>query len=536
MTINEYLAAHSINEDFVKKIFRWSWDATTITIPIFDPNAKHLTNRYRHLDGSPKFSADKGSHPTLYASHLIKTKNTIVLCEGEPDCVRLWQEGIPAVTGTSGVKTFNPSLAEPLKGKKVLITLDTDKEGQSSIEKYYTTLLSTKATPLIKNLPPQYKDICDYFTAGYTKSDFDKLPELTLDDYLTQNEPEEYAFEEGSSLLKRDIPPEEWLVDRILPAEGFAFIIGPEATGKSFYTLTLAHSITTLTPWLNKFSANKTEKVLIIDKENTKRRTQSRMRGLSMNGKNIFWLKYPHYFQLSDDSSQDGFSEIAKAASRKVKKEGIKVIMIDSFTDVMVGNENAAGDVQKFFDACRQLFPGTSILVLHHASKPTPGLTRTSAQRARGSTNIMAQIYSGFFVEALPNSKKEFTIEQTKAGDAEKLNKFLVELEVKPVPGSGGEKTYVTNILYKGEIETEEMKLAEAISVIEEAFKATSSISRQKIIDICQGTGISQRTAIRALKQMTDDEIIESAIDQNNKSRRLYVYRGQQAEIYREND
>ena len=534
-TPTEYLNNHSLNEEFVTKVFRWTIAEDVITIPIYDANGEPLYNRYRHMDGPNKFSTDKGAHPALYGAHLIKEKDVVVLCEGEPDCVRLWQEKIPAVTGTSGVKTFSPKLAEPLSGKKVLITLDTDEEGLTSVEKYYHALEEAGADPYIKELPSAYKDISEFFTAGFTKVHFDKLPEWTLDEWLTAHEPAEYAFEEGTEIMAQQLPPEEWLVDRVLPSEGFCFIIGPEATGKSFYTLTLANAITTGNPWLDKFKVLNKEKVLIIDKENTKRRTQSRMRGLGMSGKNIFWLKFPHYFELIDTESEDGYSDIARAASRKVKKEGIKFIVVDSFADVMVGNENAAGDVQKFFDAMRQLFPGTSILVLHHASKPAPGVTRTSSQRARGSTNIMAQVYSAFFVEALPKSKTEFTLEQTKAGDAEKLNKFLVELEVVPIPQTDG-KTRVKSILYKGEVVDQEMKNAEAIKVFEDSFMTTPSISRQDLLDIAQGEGISQRTAERAIKEMTENGSIVAGTDPNNKAKRIFTWQGETREIYTEDD
>lgn len=534
-TPTEYLNNHSLKEEYVTKVFRWTITDEMITIPIYDAEGEFLYNRYRHMDGPNKFSTDKGAHPVLYSAHLVKEKDVVVLCEGEPDCVRLWQEGIPAVTGTSGVKTFSPKIAELLAGKKVLITLDTDDEGLTSVEKYYHVLEEAGAEPYIKELPAAYKDVSEFFTAGFTRTHFEKLPEWTLDDWHTAHEPPEYSFEEGTELMARQLPPEEWLIDRILPSEGFCFIVGPEATGKSFYTLTMADSITTGKPWLDKFAVLNKEKVLIIDKENTKRRTQSRMRGLGMTGKNIFWLKFPHYFEIADESSEDGFSAIAKAAARKVKKEGIKFIIVDSFADVMVGNENAANDVQKFFDAMRQLFPGTSILVLHHASKPAPGVTRSSSQRARGSTNIMAQVYSAFFVEGVPKSKTEFTLEQTKAGDAEKLDKFMVELDVVPIPQTDG-KTRVKGILYKGVVIDQEMKNAEAITVFEEAFRTTPTISRQDLIDIATGENISQRTAERAIKEMVNNNSIKSEVDPHNKARRVFTWLGETKEIYGEDD
>ena len=196
----------------------------------------------------------------------------------------------------------------------------------------------------------------------------------------------------------------------------------------------------------------------------------------------------------------------------------------DAFTDVMIGNENAAGDVQKFFDAFRQLFPDCLILVLHHANKPVAGVTRSSAQRARGSTNIMAQVYSAFFVEALPKSKREFTIEQTKAGDADKLNKFSVELDVQPIEGTN--KTKVVGILHKGEIYDQEVKTQKAVELIEESFKSTTKIPRQDLIDIALGNFVSQITMERAIKDLKKAGVLKAIPDENNKSKRVYIYMG----------
>lgn len=509
MTIEEYLTNHSLNEEFAKKIFLWEWDAEKITIPIFDADKKFLYNRYRHLTGPNKFSTDKGSHPVLYAVHLIKEKESVVLCEGEPDCVRLWQEKIPAITGTSGVKTFNPKMAEPLKGKKVLIVLDTDEEGQTSLEKYYRVLAEAGAKPFIKELPAQYKDVSEFFTAGFTKADFDKLPEMTLEDWQDAHEPETFGWESAAELLARDIPQNKWLVDRILPKQGFCFIVGPEASGKSFDALTLAQSVASGKPWLDKFEVTQKCPVLILDKENTKKRTQDRLKGLGVTDEPVYFLKAPHYLEMADEERDSGFTAFMDSVARRVKKLGIGLIILDSFTDFLIGNENDRADVQKFFDAMRQLFPDIAILVLHHAAKPAPGVVRTMSQRARGSTNIMAQTYSAFHTEPLPKSKTEFTIEQTKAGDAEKLPKFLIELKVVPNPDQEGD-TLVSGIEYKGEVQDKEEKAAEAAALIEEAFLETNSIPRNDLKDAIMAEGVSGPTFDRAIKQLKEAGKIDS--------------------------
>lgn len=535
--INNYLESHSLKDKFVRSL-GWTWeeDGNTITIPVYDQKGKLSYCRYRHLEGRNKFSTDTGAHPSIYCIHKIKDVKDIILCEGEPDCARLWQEGIPAVTGTSGVKTFSIKLAEQLIDKNITLCLDTDEAGQSSIENYYNVLSEVGISVKIKELPKEYKDISEYFTAGFSKEDFEALPTFSFEEWLDKNEPEQYKFETVTDILSQKIPPDEWLVNRMIPAEGFTFLVGAEATGKSFYALSLAQAVATATPWTDAkkkdsdeylFNVSKPKKVLVIDKENTKRRVQSRLKWMGIDSPNIYYLKFPHYFELSDPTEEDGFSKIAKAASRKVKAEGIKFIVVDSFTDVMIGNENAAGDVQKFFDAFRQLFEGCSILVLHHASKPSQGVVRTSAQRTRGSTNINAQVYSMFYVEALQKSKTEFVIEQTKAGDAEKLNRFIVQLKVEQIGNT--DKTKVTGIEYKGEVPDEEMKLQEAIKQIEEAFIATSQMSLSDLVDVLQSNGISNATCRRAIKEMIDDGTIQKIQDPDNKAKKLVVWGNEQS-------
>lgn len=514
MNPDQYFTAHSLDAPFCKERLGWSWDDKKITIPIYDIEGKLLFCRYRHFTGEAKFTSDEGSHPTLYCSHLIKENPTIILCEGEPDCARLLQEEVPAVSSTSGVKTVTDKMLKPLEGKNVYILLDNDEAGKSSIDKYHSLLPTAK----IILIPNPYKDVSEYLTDGHNKEDILKMIEtaITYEDWQELSEPNEFALEEATTLLKENLPEEEWIIDRVLPSEGFTFIVGGEATGKSFYTLTIAKSVTTGEDWLKHFQIKKKVKVLFLDKENTRRRTQSRMEGLHMTGEDIYRVRFPHYFNLTDPDEEDGYSAFAKSLSRKVKKLGIGLLVIDSFTDIMVGNENASADTQSFFDGMRQLFPNISILVLHHASKPSAGTPRSSAQRARGSTNIMAQVYSAFHVEGVPRSKNEFTIEQTKAGDSEKLNKFKVRLVSIP-SWKDVNKTVVDKIEYMGEVYDQEMKLDTAKEIIEESFKNSEVLTRKELIDICEGESVSEATVRRAIKEMLEENILECIVDEKDK-------------------
>jgi len=523
MNSTEYLKEHGLDPVFLKKKLGWDWNDSMITIPIYDENAKLLFCRYRHMSNEPKFSSDKGSHAALYGAHRIKDKHLVIFCEGEPDAAKLLQEGFSAVTA-GGVKTFTAKIAKPLSDKEVVIILDNDTAGQESIQNYCEILQSIGATPIIAKLPDGVKDVCEYFN-NFSKIEFEQNVINTAkyyEDWVEQNEPEEFRIDSGEDILTRELPEQAWLIERILPVDGITFIVGSEGTGKSFYTLTMADAVANGKKWLGKFDVTRNTKVLFIDKENVVRRIQGRMKGLQISGKNMYWLAYPEYFIMIDEKSDDGLSAFSQKIKRFVEKNDIGLIVIDSFTDVMIGNENAASDTQVFFDGLRQMFKDRGVLVIHHANKPSAGVVRTAAQKTRGSTNIMAQVYSAFYVEQLPQKDHEFAIEHIKAGDTEKIKKFKVEMEVHQDIYDKA-KTSVIALQYRGEIIDEEMKKSQAEAIIMEALGNTPEIARTSLEALCTAQGVSTRTFQDTIKKMKEENVIDTIPDPENKSKRLVV-------------
>jgi RecA-family ATPase len=532
MTIEEYFREHSLKEETAKQ-FGWTWNDNVITIPICDPDGNLLYNRYRHLNyqeekakGNPrasKFSTDPGSHPALYAVHLVKEKDTVVLCEGEPDCVRLWQEGIPSVCGTSGVRTVDKKFTLPLRGKKVLIVLDTDEDGLESIEKYYNILVEIGAEPYIKEIPPEYKDVSEYFTNSHTGEDFLNLTELDLDDWHIKHEPEEFKWESAADIRQKELPKEKWLVNKAIPIEGFTFFIGPEASSKSYQSLSIAKCVVTGEPWLPQkqdengqplFRVLKRTRVLIMDKESTKRRIQDRLRGYDINTKDIEFLAYPQKFEIAEvnntrEATESGYTKFFENLAIKVKKNGVGLIILDSFTDFFIGEENDRGHVQKFFDSFRQMFPGIAILCLHHSSKMQPGQRKPTSQLGRGSTNIMAQAYTAFHFEPIRKSKTEFTVEQTKAGDSLKLNKFKIESQIINDPLNKGE-TLVTSFVYLCEVDDKTEITSEAFDKAKEILEAEGKMFRKEFESEMKAEGYSPKTVTNILKRLKDDGLIKT--------------------------
>lgn len=324
----------------------------------------------------------------------------------------------------------------------------------------------------------------------------------------------ECKLETLDELLNADIPEEQWLIDRVLPSEGFTFIVGAEATGKSFYTLTIADAVTSGKNWLGKeeFAVKQKTKVLFMDKENTRRRIQGRTRGLGINenSKEIYRIHAPHTFSLLNDRKQ--LSPFAKSVSKQVVELGVGLIIVDSFADFMLGSENSAEDVQVFFNVMRQLFPTQAVLVLHHENKPMQGITRTSSQRVRGSTNITAQLVSGFRVFAIPKTQNEFVLEQFKAGDSEKLKPFKVELVVKPTLYDPT-KTYVSEVKWNGEYYDEEGKAGLAEDAIMEYLEENPVAKRKELIEYCNDRGFGRRVFDKVISALLDGDQLEKIRD-----------------------
>jgi len=338
--------------------------------------------------------------------------------------------------------------------------------------------------------------------------ELDKIISTVEQEVAIEKETENFKLETIKELLGEELGEESWLIDRVLPKEGFTFIVGAEATGKSFYTLTIANSVVTGKDWLDKYKVGHKTKVLFMDKENTRRRTQGRARGLGMQDVNgeIYRIKMPHLFNLLDEKKQ--LSEFAKSLSQQVVDLGIGLIIVDSFADFMLGNENSAEDVQVFFTAMRALFPTQAVLVIHHENKPSQGVSRTSSQRVRGSTNITAQLVSGFRVFAVPKTQNEFVLEQFKAGDSERLKPFKVELVTKQKVYEP-DKTYVSEIKWNGEYYDEEGKAELAKELIMGFFDENPTTERKELINYCIENGVSQRTADTVIREMVEDNQLE---------------------------
>lgn len=160
-----WLTANKISKK-VQEDFNISFDENII-IPVHDQDGQFSFNKYRRSplsDEKPKYWYDKGGKVQLYGWHKAKDYKTILITEGEKDCLVAWSHNIPAITSTGGAMSFQPEWAELLKDKEVIICFDNDHAGAQGMVKALEYVPHAKIL-FIPDLP-NVKDISDYVMRG----------------------------------------------------------------------------------------------------------------------------------------------------------------------------------------------------------------------------------------------------------------------------------------------------------------------------------------------------------------------------------
>lgn len=170
------LSPEAINE------FKIGYNQGRITIPIFDDvgdcvNVRRYSFQEKATNKMISYKSGYGE-ARLFPIKNMK-HNSIVLCEGEMDCLLLNQLGFPAITVTSGVGTWKGSWTNLFRDKTVYICFDIDMPGKKGSIKVANLLLEVTKQIYILNIPlnePSNADVTNYFIdSGASIADFKEL-------------------------------------------------------------------------------------------------------------------------------------------------------------------------------------------------------------------------------------------------------------------------------------------------------------------------------------------------------------------------
>lgn len=224
-----------ISEQVIADFGIYSKEDGTIVIPVKDEQDIFIFNKYRRnpfiLDSkAPKYTYDVGGKVTLFAYNKAKDSDTILITEGEFDCLVAWSHNIQAITSTGGAMSFQEEWALLLKDKEVIVCFDNDQAGGDGMVKVLKYIPHAK----ILFLPDRagVKDISDYVSSGgdlhsliRTAKHFNSMEEV-LEDRAERLSLWKSTFFHDSyikenSKIKKEYKPDENITDDIARAKQY---------------------------------------------------------------------------------------------------------------------------------------------------------------------------------------------------------------------------------------------------------------------------------------------------------------------------
>ncbi len=185
MKFQDYLIEHTISAESIMK-FGLTGNDIRLNIPIKDANGKLAFMKSREFTGKKKFHIPGGTKTILFNSSILKNNpEYVIVAAGEPDAIRLDQEGLLAVSSTAGEGTWKSEWTKHVKGvPEIILGLDNDEKGIEATKKLFLEFPKAKAI----EFPIGIKDVCEFFKT-HTKADFLELVKgaLTEEEFLAKH-------------------------------------------------------------------------------------------------------------------------------------------------------------------------------------------------------------------------------------------------------------------------------------------------------------------------------------------------------------
>jgi hypothetical protein len=160
--------------------FQIGWDGERFTIPVRGRGDELLN--VRRYNPSAKQGKDKmkswavgTGNRQLFGADILNTSDTVIITEGEPDCIIGRQHDLPTISHTAGASAWDERWNEQFEGKIVYICYDCDDAGRRGARRVARSLeLFAKQIHIIAlPLKGNGDDLTNYFVdQGYTASDF----------------------------------------------------------------------------------------------------------------------------------------------------------------------------------------------------------------------------------------------------------------------------------------------------------------------------------------------------------------------------
>ena len=331
---------------------------------------------------------------------LLKFPNaTVFFTEGEADTDRLASLDLTATTITAST-TWTPELAEPLRGRDVIILADNDKAGAKRAGEAAQALHGVAATLRLVLLPglPDKGDVSDWLDAGHSKEEFEQV---CLDAPIWQPQDEEPQDEEplgewDAGTDTADIPPRGWLLGNIFCRRFISSVIAEGGVGKSALRLLQLLSLAIGRSLTGEHVFTRC-RVLIVSLEDNADELRRRLRAACRHH-GVGQAELSGWLYLAAPGASGGklvtldphgrpiLDRLAGKLARTITKRGIDIVSLDPFVKAHAVEENNNNMIDEVVSVLANMAEQFDIAVdvPHHAAKgaPDPG----NANRGRGAS------------------------------------------------------------------------------------------------------------------------------------------------------
>ena len=307
-------------------------------------------------------------------------REPLFICEGEKDADSVRALGLTATTNSGGATKWTPDLNPWLLGfKHVYILADNDDIGREHAAMVAANLGNVVEDVRIVALPdlPPTGDVSDWISGGGTG---EALLQIAAVAPAYERKPVGLAFVDIAAWDTTLAPPQEWLVEDLIPYRDVALFSGKGGYGKSILAMQLMMSAAHGDAWLGK-SVREGPAVYLNCEDD--------VGVLQRRFENIAKLNNVHFADLKDRLHILAYAGIDAVLAETSKANSIKLteffdrlcaavvaiqpvlIVIDNLADVYAGNEIVRPQVRQFITRLRGLAmaANATVILIAHPSR-----------------------------------------------------------------------------------------------------------------------------------------------------------------------
>ena len=298
-------------------------------------------------------------------------------------------------------------------------------------------------------------------------------------------------------LAKLNIPPPNWVVDKLIPDESITIMSALPAHCKTWLAFDIAIHVAHGEPLFGQIKTKQT-KALIVDEES----------GLPRLRKRLQMLGIADDEQSITVASKKGF-KITEASAKSLvaycEANDVGLVLFDSLTRLHDADENSAKEMAVVMNDFAQLTrKGIAVILIHHNRKPAPFGSGGGATEMRGSVDIWAAVDAQI---SLKRSDNRITVTQNKNRDAEEMAPFNLEVHTE-------EDRFWFE--YRGDA-PKELKPKQAEELIRGLLEPDKRLYQGEIITALSDKA-GEHAVVEALKAMVERKELETSKGEKNKT------------------